>query len=260
MSEVCSDFQRNKCFRANCRFAHPGDVTPQQTEACKDFLANKCTRGSRCRFSHGGDDRGGGGAMAAAYGNPYGAAFDPYNPYANPFVNPYGMVAAQQGYDQRDIRTYRVPQAQAYPPVYPPPASFGGAGKERCRDFLSGKCNRDNCRFDHSLEQCVDYIRGTCQRGSTCRFSHQKEVCRDFVYKGGCKFGDDCKFSHDNADEVKQSTVPACRDFLKGSCTYEKCKYRHDSTETGYKRIRDDEDAGQPPSKQTKVEGEQQEE
>lgn len=308
--EICGDFQRNKCFRATCRFLHPGSEgrTKAPTEVCKDFLANKCTRGQRCRFSHGQSEHGqhvhveqpahahdAQAMMAAAYsgvgyggyGVGYGGQHQGFGAYGQHYgiSNPYDQQQTVVNPYEREFRTYRAPTAYGMGVVggmgggmvggmvggmgggFPVPGgsylpSHSQGGKEKCRDFLAGKCSRDNCRFDHSLEQCVDFLRGRCERGANCRFSHNKEPCRDFLYKGECKFGAECKFAHDSS--AKQSSLPPCRDFLKGQCSYTKCKYRHDSNEVmGSKRTRDESNGtatGQPdnesrPNKQTKVVG-----
>lgn len=279
--EVCTDYLRQKCFRATCRFLHPADTSAGgygggyggavgyggyggaggyggpggygggapstgNGEICKDFLYSTCTRGSNCRFQHDSAQRAGQDPSALMMG--YGAAagyysgFNPYQP-----GNPYD----QSFYENRN---------------YAPPAASKPGSRERCRDFLAGRCTRGvTCRFDHSKETCIEFQRGNCDRGDSCRFAHEKEPCRDFAYRGECKFGDECKFGHESSNA--KSAVPVCRDFQKGQCTYEKCKYRHEEESMGSKRSRDDRDdrddeAGQAtssqdrPSKQLKAQDE----
>ena len=67
-----------------------------------------------------------------------------------------------------------------------PSGKGGGGGKRVKRPPASG-------------EQCRDFQRGSCARGTNCIFGHgaatNNEVCWGFA-KGTCKYGNDCRFSH----------------------------------------------------------------
>lgn len=41
---------------------------------------------------------------------------------------------------------------------------------------------------------CKHYVMGNCKNGSTCNFKHKNNICRDF-FKGECK-RENCKFEH----------------------------------------------------------------
>lgn len=45
-----------------------------------------------------------------------------------------------------------------------------------CRDFMRGKCPRDNCRFVHDTKLCKNWYRNSsCKFGDNCRKSHSFE-------------------------------------------------------------------------------------
>ena len=51
--ELCGDFQKGRCVRENCRYAHVRPPAKQMdfSEPCADFQKGKCNR-SNCRFQH----------------------------------------------------------------------------------------------------------------------------------------------------------------------------------------------------------------
>lgn len=220
--ELCGDFQRGRCFRSVCKFAHvyrnvdslgeggmPASRPPprgdMQAEACKDYMRGRCMRGRYCRYTHGSD-------YAPFEAPPPFAVYPPHHPphpapynyYPNPMnMNPY---YSPQGYMRRR--------------------------KETCRDFLNGRCTRgDSCRYLHKKEVCGDFLRGDCQR-TECRYSHSKadgEKCLDYQ-RGICKRGESCRYYHDDVEQV-------CRDFLSDRCTRgDGCKFTHDHEELAKKR------------------------
>ncbi|KAJ9454196.1 putative pre-mRNA-splicing factor ATP-dependent RNA helicase prp43 [Diplonema papillatum] len=115
------------------------------------------------------------------------------------------------------------------------------AGKQPCRNFLSGEClNGDDCTFSHEQEQppqskkpCRNFLSGKCLNGDDCTFSHvqqqppsPKKPCRNFL-SGNCLNGDDCTFSH----EQQQPPPPKkpCRNFLSGNCLNgDDCTFSHE--------------------------------
>jgi hypothetical protein len=112
---------------------------------------------------------------------------------------------------------------------------------EPCQDFRRGRCNRSDCRFEHTggpppqdlaraarREPCQDFRRGRCSRPD-CRFEHigepaRREVCSDFL-RGRCARGRDCRFVHE--EERKRPRSP---------------ERRRESSADRYYRLRDERD------------------
>ncbi|XP_045485116.1 zinc finger CCCH domain-containing protein 10-like isoform X2 [Pieris rapae] len=98
----------------------------------------------------------------------------------------------------------------------PPASNF-------CRDFIKGRCNRENCRFFHEIPPKT----------------HLKELfkfCHDFQNKG-C-FRANCKFLHCTAAIEEQfyatglfprdqNNLPICQAFSHGNCSNTECKFLH---------------------------------
>ncbi|XP_047505108.1 probable basic-leucine zipper transcription factor P [Pieris napi] len=97
------------------------------------------------------------------------------------------------------------------------------AASNFCRDFIKGRCNRENCRFFHEIPPKT----------------HLKELfkfCHDFQNKG-C-FRTNCKFLHCTAAIEEQfyttglfprdqNNLPICQAFNNGSCSNTECKFLH---------------------------------
>lgn len=54
-TQVCRDFLKGKCHRANCRFLH---IAGAPREICIDFLRGRCNR-PNCRYLHSSDSKAG---------------------------------------------------------------------------------------------------------------------------------------------------------------------------------------------------------
>lgn len=94
------------------------------------------------------------------------------------------------------------------------------AGGNFCRDYIKGRCTRENCRFLHEIPPKT----------------HLKElfkVCHDFQNKG-C-FRPNCKFLHCSAKEEEQfyatgifpHTLSICQAYRYGNCSNMDCKFLH---------------------------------
>merc|ERR1719436_985630 len=50
--QLCGDFQKGRCIRDNCRYAHVKEPPkPRLLDACADYQNGNCNR-SNCRFQH----------------------------------------------------------------------------------------------------------------------------------------------------------------------------------------------------------------
>lgn len=101
---------------------------------------------------------------------------------------------------------------------------------------------------------CRDFLRNVCHRGKRCKYLHERSedspideytFCHDFQ-NGMCNWPG-CKFLHCTESEEKhfratgelpshilvklknnsEKELPACKDFIKGSCQRVNCKFRH---------------------------------
>jgi len=185
--EYCGDFQRGRCFRLVCKYAHEyrndreaygdgGGDTYHEREACKDFLRGRCERDYNCRYAH--------APNATQYYDPppfsgYSGYSHPYDHY-HPFSYYHPSYFAPQGYYSRNRR------------------------QVTCRDYMNGRCKRgSSCKYRHEKEICGDFLRGECSRVE-CRFSHSKsdgEKCRDY-HRGVCHRGEDCRYFHEDDEEL----------------------------------------------------------
>ena len=103
------------------------------------------------------------------------------------------------------------------------------------------KTRRERCRF---------YQQNGCKKGDSCTFIHQKRNKNAseqnewlkgppnlrktrwcwFDSHGGCKRRDKCNFRHKNDDKnwnLTMSNKRICKHWLRGSCTYQNCKFLH---------------------------------
>lgn len=92
-----------------------------------------------------------------------------------------------------------------------------------CRDFIKGKCNKEDCLLSHNIDsgkmpECYYFKRGICY-STKCPYSHvhvnpNALVCDEFA-KGYCPLGDKCKFKHISANPKKQKTKVICSDKIE---------------------------------------------
>jgi len=150
-------------------------------------------------------------------------------------------------------------QAQAYNGGFG--GGFGGGQRrEKCRDYMYGKCSRGNmCKFMHEdagVDMCKDFQNGKCQRGAECKFLHQSmdgsmgmsryggeaageqgsissPVCKDWQ-NGKCIRGQMCRYLHSGEGGGATTTSTdaprseECRDFLLGRCFRgSTCRFLH---------------------------------
>ncbi|XP_014250727.1 zinc finger CCCH domain-containing protein 10-like [Cimex lectularius] len=102
-----------------------------------------------------------------------------------------------------------------------------------CRDFLKNACGRgDVCKYLHPKEKyvfCHDYQNGKCFR-EMCAFVHcSREDEEHYTQTGDLpphiqQLVDKPRL---NVKELASDSTPMCKDFLKGECDRDNCKYRH---------------------------------
>lgn len=73
-----------------------------------------------------------------------------------------------------------------------------------CKHYVSGKCNKNDCRFEHIDNICRNYFFGTCTR-SDCKFSH------DY------KLNEYNKYNKDNEGKYSKSKNINCRKHIKNT-------------------------------------------
>ncbi|XP_065218481.1 zinc finger CCCH domain-containing protein 10-like [Planococcus citri] len=118
------------------------------------------------------------------------------------------------------------------------------------------RCELQNDKATEKLIICRDFLRNLCKRGEQCKYFHPqrdegKEVyvfCHDFQNGGCARLG--CRFIHCSAEdedyynktgellphvydayrkiiESLDESGPVCKDYFKGKCKRESCKFRH---------------------------------
>jgi hypothetical protein len=104
-------------------------------------------------------------------------------------------------------------------------------GHKRCRMFIFGKCEIENCPFFHDLKEKAyinkeDFCKqfkstGKCPLEGQCKFSFFHKKC-SYFQKGKCIKGEGCPFYHGRIEEeYKQGSEEKkqiCQLFLKGEC------------------------------------------
>eukprot|EP00467_Chlorarachnion_reptans_P013245 CAMPEP_0114508564 /NCGR_PEP_ID=MMETSP0109-20121206/12681_1 /TAXON_ID=29199 /ORGANISM="Chlorarachnion reptans, Strain CCCM449" /LENGTH=432 /DNA_ID=CAMNT_0001687533 /DNA_START=84 /DNA_END=1383 /DNA_ORIENTATION=- len=214
-AQICRDFTMGRCFRANCRFLHEGAsagggaMGGQIMQPCKDWMNGKCYRGTRCRFSHEGDmmmqqqqQQQQYGAQNYFYGGAGGyGQYSQNGYYAGQYCPPVGYGGVG-GYGA---------QAQAYNGGFG--GGFGGGQRrEKCRDYMYGKCSRGNmCKFMHEdagVDMCKDFQNGKCQRGAECKFLHQSmDGSMGMSRYGGEAAGEKAPSAHPSAKTGKMESA-----------------------------------------------------
>ena len=129
---VCFQYRdTGKCtFGAACRFVHVPRAARQPglapAQACRKFLAGTCTFGSKCKYQHG---------KVAPSAPASGVA-------PQPRFAVQGLAVVQKS-------------------------------SQQCRDHTRGACTRGvACRYSHAAP-CRDWERGSCARGEGCRYAHR---------------------------------------------------------------------------------------
>ncbi|KAG7168994.1 uncharacterized protein LOC121866469 [Homarus americanus] len=167
----------------------------QEREVCRNFLHNRCDRGILCKFYH-----------------------------------PRSSSRSRSGPDDRKRSPVRAPGEES-------------ADRVVCRDFIRNMCRRgDECRFYHPpsepgskkqrsswLTFCYDFQNGHCSR-SDCRFFHiTKEDEETFRATGEIvpQVVDQAVRKALVLDVALTGTRPTCKEFLKGICNMQNCRFRH---------------------------------
>ncbi|XP_065841268.1 muscleblind-like protein 3 [Oscarella lobularis] len=195
--EVCREYLRGDCKRGEdeCRFAHPPadvaiDPSDGMVTVCMDFIKSRCARDS-CRFLHPPAH-----LQARVKANQLSSPVVPTT-YADAMLSPplyggqpfiYPVYSPPNPYMHAPMFVY--PQsppltAGADPVEYQiPPRSPKADSRMQpvCRDFMTGKCERPNCRYIHLSDSSVEVIDG------------KVTICRDAV-KGRCS-RIHCKYYH----------------------------------------------------------------
>lgn len=167
----------------------------QEKEVCRNFLHGRCDRGVLCKFSH-------------------------------PRSNSRGR-SSDSGRQRSPVHA---------------PGRNDNTDRVVCRDFVRNMCKRgDECRFYHPpnpenkrqrsswLTFCHDFQNGHCSR-SDCRFFHITKQDED-NYRAS---GEISPHVVDQAvrkalflDVALTGTRPTCKEFLKGVCNMQNCRFRH---------------------------------
>ncbi|XP_022791213.1 muscleblind-like protein 3 isoform X1 [Stylophora pistillata] len=204
--EVCREYQRGSCSREECRFAHPPphasiDSTDGMITVCMDFMKGRCQR-EMCRYFHPPAHLQGRVRAAQQQSIPlegsrkrphdtlteltFGEPFKKQTALEVPLVMP-GAAAALPSFNQplglqftsliptMPLLTPGIPLVQTQVPQH-------SNGLPVCRDFVSGQCHREACRYAHVKDKNVEVVDG------------KVTVCRDAV-KGKC-MRPNCKYYH----------------------------------------------------------------
>ncbi|XP_076032657.1 uncharacterized protein LOC143020292 isoform X2 [Oratosquilla oratoria] len=188
------DSSRDRDRHREGRGGHSGEV-------CRNFLNNRCFRGTLCKFRHPSPERGGGGSSGGGDGD---------------------------GDNSSSVKGEKeVSKTQQHEDVV-------------CRDFLRNMCQRGSeCRFYHpeSKEQekrswltfCHDFQNGRCYR-TDCRFFHVTPEDEGYYHRTGnisVHIVDQAMRKALMLDVSLMGTRPVCKDYLKGLCTHQTCRFRH---------------------------------
>ncbi|KAK7590265.1 hypothetical protein V9T40_001878 [Parthenolecanium corni] len=103
-----------------------------------------------------------------------------------------------------------------------------------CRDFLRSLCKRgDQCRYFHPQKEdgqevyafCHDFQNGGCSRIG-CKFIHCTAEDEDYYKKTGELLPHVYEAYRKIIDSLDE-TGPLCKDYSKGKCKRDPCKFRH---------------------------------
>lgn len=99
-----------------------------------------------------------------------------------------------------------------------------------CRDYVRNTCSRgDSCKYRHPQQKCVfchDYQNGKCSRVG-CAFVHCSRDDEEYYNQYGVLPPHLAELPNTNLYNSDHSDVPICKDFLKGECLRNICKFRH---------------------------------
>lgn len=102
--------------------------------------------------------------------------------------------------------------------------------KPICRDFLRNACARgDSCRYTHPTEKyvfCHDYQKGRCSRRE-CAFLHCSRDDEEHYTQFGELPPHLLASMPPPFEQLSENPIPICKDFLKGDCDRNMCKFRH---------------------------------
>ncbi|KAL7648319.1 UNVERIFIED_CONTAM: hypothetical protein RMT77_000225 [Armadillidium vulgare] len=110
--------------------------------------------------------------------------------------------------------------------------------KDICRDFLRNRCNRRDCKYYHPPDRepqrmswftlCLDYQKGNCAYDD-CRFFHLSTEDEDLFIETGEVSLHIIEQAMCNAqlELPTEKDQPTCKDYLKGRCRKNNCRYRH---------------------------------
>ena len=90
----------------------------------------------------------------------------------------------------------------------------------RCRYFNKGYCkNIPDCYFDHTNEDCEQYIASGKCKDISCIKRHRK-ICKYWESKDGCYRGRDCEYLHEDFGErnTKESTKEQVQNSAQEKC------------------------------------------
>ncbi|XP_073256693.1 muscleblind-like protein 3 isoform X3 [Porites lutea] len=222
--EVCREFQRGACSREECRYAHPPrhvsiDSSDGMITVCMDFMKGRCQR-EMCRYFHPPSHLQGRVRAAQQQSVPlegsrkrphdtmtlpelsFGEPFKKQTALEVPLVMPAaGAATALQSFNQPlGLQfTSLIPTMPLLAPGLPllqtqVPQNTSSNGLPVCRDFVSGQCHREACRYAHVKDKNVEVIDG------------KVTVCRDAV-KGKCT-RPSCKYYHPTTSSSSSASAP----------------------------------------------------
>ncbi|XP_033637992.1 muscleblind-like protein 1 isoform X10 [Asterias rubens] len=245
--EVCREFQRGNCSRAECKFAHPAegaaiDQLDNTVTVCMDYIKGRCSR-DKCKYFH----------PPAHLQTKIKAAQHQAN---------QASVAAVLQTTPETISKKRAREPAddiilnaALPGLLPPAKKGVAAGSHVAHH--QGMFQHHPAMYQQALasmqmnSQPSHYIpppipmMPTVPPGATAAtmpfythhqvMAHQHSadtipVCRDFK-SGSCK-RPNCRYAHVMEDQVEivEGKVTMCRDAVKGKCARANCKYYHNAS------------------------------
>ncbi|XP_029186871.2 muscleblind-like protein 2a isoform X3 [Acropora millepora] len=211
--EVCREFQRGLCAREECRFAHPSgqvavDGSDGMITVCMDFMKGRCQRDA-CRYFHPPAHLQGRVRAAQQQTLPnFGEPFKKQTAVELPLVMPTaGTTAALQSFNPAlglqfasliptmPLLAPGLPLLQTQLPQWQPQVQPQNTsnGLPVCRDFVSGQCYREACRYAHVKDKNIEIVDG------------KVTICRDAV-KGKCT-RPNCKYYHSPASSSSSSST-----------------------------------------------------
>ncbi|XP_071797943.1 muscleblind-like protein 1 isoform X12 [Asterias amurensis] len=245
--EVCREFQRGNCSRAECKFAHPAegaaiDQLDNTVTVCMDYIKGRCSR-DKCKYFHppahlqtkikAAQHQANQASVAAVLQTTpetiskkrarepaddiiLNAALPGLLPPAKKGVAAGSHVAHHQGMFQHHPAMYQ--QALASMQMNSPPSHYIPPPIPMMPTVPPGATAATMPFYTHHQVMAHQHSADTIP------------VCRDFK-SGSCK-RPNCRYAHVMEDQVEivEGKVTMCRDAVKGKCARANCKYYHNAS------------------------------